>query len=179
MKILLGVTGSVATTLVSKLISQLESAGHEVQVVATKWSLYFFEPADLSVRVWRDEDEWSGAIYEKNQPIPHIDLREWADLLLIAPLSANTLAKMANGLCDNLLTSVARAWSRDKPLVVAPAMNTVMWEHPATEQHLDQLQVWFRFRAVRPIAKRLACGDEGIGALARLDDIVEAVNVYR
>ncbi len=130
------------------------------------------------MRVWTDEDEWPGALYQKDQEIPHIALREWADILLIAPLSANTLGKMANGLCDNLLTSLIRAWSVNKPMVLAPAMNTVMWEHPATQEHLQTLKRWHKIEVAQPIAKKLACGDEGIGAIARLDEIVAVINSH-
>src|SRR5205085_10485109 len=96
-------------------------------------------PAVLSL----DEDEWPGRSdgrrYERGEPVLHIELRRWADLLLIAPLDANTLAKLANGLADNCLTCVWRAWEPARPVVLAPAMNTLMWEHPLTGRHLRQL----------------------------------------
>ena len=139
MKILLGITGSVAATLTPQLVTALRATGHNVQVVATKSSLYFFDPTALGVRVWRDADEWPGKRYVRDQEIPHIELRKWADVLVIAPLSANTLARIAHGQCDNLLTSVTRAWDRTKPIILAPAMNTMMWEHPATSEHLAVL----------------------------------------
>lgn len=101
-------------------------------------------------------------------------LRKWADLLLIAPLSANTLAKLAGGHADNLLTCVARAWTFSKPLLLAPAMNTAMWEHPITAVHLGVLAAWGA-RTVMPVVKLLACGDEGRGAMASVADIVRAV----
>lgn len=82
-------------------------------------------------QVLRDDDEWS-CWNKREDPVLHIELRKWADVFLVAPLSANTLAKMANGLCDNLLTCVARAWDFKRPLLVAPAMNTLMWESPFT-----------------------------------------------
>ena len=72
----------------------------------------------------------------------HIEQRAWADLFLIAPLSANTLSKLATGACDNLLTCVARAWDFDKPILVAPAMNTHMWTHPVTSGQLETLGAW-------------------------------------
>jgi phosphopantothenoylcysteine decarboxylase len=175
MKVLLGVTGSVASTLVPKLVNQLIDAGHEVQVVATKWALYFFKPEDVPVKVWTDEDEWPNALYEKDQPIPHIELRDWADVLLLAPLTANTLAKVSHGLCDNLLTSTVRAWCPKKPIIIAPAMNTVMWENPITQEQIYLLRRFFKVTLVEPTEKKLACGQTGKGALARLDTIVEAI----
>jgi phosphopantothenoylcysteine decarboxylase len=94
--------------------------------------------------------------------------------MLIAPLSANTLAKMAHGQCDNLLTCVARAWDFAHPLIVAPAMNTLMWTHPFTEQHLSTLRS-LGVVVIPPISKVLACGDIGAGAMASVDEIVIAV----
>src|SRR5262245_20486764 len=78
----------------------------------------------------------SGASYQRDDPVLHIELRRWADLLVIAPLDANTLAKLAYGLSDNLLTCLYRAWDRRRPIVLAPAMNTFMWENPLTDRHL-------------------------------------------
>src|SRR5260370_29904122 len=86
-----------------------------------------------------DEDEWPGHRYQRSDTVLHIELRRWADVLLIAPLDANPLAKLAAGLCDNCLTCVWRAWDVARPVVLAPAMNTLMWEHPATLRHLRQL----------------------------------------
>jgi len=178
MNILLGVTGSVAATLTPRLVEGLRKRG-DVQVVASRSSLYFWKIADVPIRVWTEADEWQNASYTRGQSIPHIDLREWADVLVIAPLSADTLAKLAHGRADNLLTCVVRAWDLQKPIVLAPAMNTLMWEHPATEEHLATLRRWHgdRLRIVQPIAKRLACGDEGIGAMALIPDIVNAVSL--
>ena len=92
-----------------------------------------------------DEDEWRSRGKEEEDPL-HVELAEWADMMLVAPLSANTLAKVANGMCDNLVTSVVRAWDYEgapdklqKPLVVAPAMNPGMWEHPITKKQLKAL----------------------------------------
>src|SRR5205814_1321206 len=136
------------------LYEELKQAGHRVKVVATQASLYFFDPAALDPAdparparnpdvVSLDEDEWpgrsAGRHYQRDDPVLHIELRRWAELLVIAPLDANTLAKLAQGLCDNCLTCVWRAWDPGRPVVLAPAMNTLMWEHPLTARHLRQL----------------------------------------
>ena len=203
MKVLLGVTGSVATVFVGKLVDALHASGHEVEVVATKSSLYFLDPRVMKVRVWKDEDEWpdhgqdcddvdfipgayvpnrSFVQYKKGQLIPHIDLRKWADVFLVAPLDANTLAKFSIGLCDNLLTCVFRAWDFDKPVVLAPAMNTFMWHNPWTEMQMNLLSRLqgsaggHNVHFVDPQSKVLACGDEGIGAMADISKIVDTVN---
>lgn len=197
MKILLGVTGSVAATLTEKLVNALCAAGHEVQIVATVPAWYFLgigrmglvgricrkviryprrTPSHLfGVPLWTDFEEWPGTSYRKNQEITHIALRDWADAMVIAPLSANTLAKAASGICDNLLTCVLRAWERSKPLIIAPAMNTKMWEHPATAEQLAKLKQWYNLRLVAPVAKKLACGDVGVGAMAGIEEIVKAI----
>jgi phosphopantothenoylcysteine decarboxylase len=197
MNVLLGVTGSVAAIKTPQLVRALLDTGHAVRVVATKASTYFFDPAALSpTHVSRDEDEWPGQRYERDAPVLHIELRRWADLFLIAPLDANTLAKLANGLADNCLTCVWRAWDTDRPAVLAPAMNTLMWQHPLTARHLrrlaedaglsppalgeDDLAEWIdahaaRLRIVAPESRRLACGDVGVGAMASVERIVEAV----
>lgn len=92
-----------------------------------------------------DEDEWpspadpSGPGWRRDDPVPHIELRRWADVLVFAPLDANTLAKLAAGLSDNLPTCVYRAWDFRRPVVLAPAMNTLMWESPLTARHLAAL----------------------------------------
>jgi phosphopantothenoylcysteine decarboxylase len=211
--VLLGVTGSVAAIRTPALYEQLKRAGHRVKVVATQPALYFFDPAGLDPAdpgrpernpevVILDADEWpgrgEGQRYRRDDPVLHIELRRWADLLLIAPLDANTLAKLAAGLADNCLTCVWRAWDPDRPVVLAPAMNTLMWEHRLTGRHLRQLAAdagagtapaeldpealvdWVnracpKLRVVAPVSKRLACGDIGVGAMAGLEDIVAAV----
>ncbi|MBI3632616.1 MAG: phosphopantothenoylcysteine decarboxylase [Candidatus Vogelbacteria bacterium] len=178
MKVILGVTGSVASKLTSRIVEALKIAGHEVQVVATESAMYFFKETDVGVKVWRDKDEWTGDIYKKDQDIPHISLRGWADIIIMAPLSANTLAKLANGMCDNLLTSLMRAWDFEKPVILAPAMNTHMWEHPITAEHLNKLRGWYnKLLVVEPVSKKLACGDIGKGAMADIRDTINAISL--
>jgi phosphopantothenoylcysteine decarboxylase len=208
--VLLGITGSVAALKTPELFACLKRAGHQVRVVATKPSLYFFDPKTLDPNrldrnpaiVIIDEDEWpgrdEGQMAQRGDAVLHIELRKWADLLVIAPLDANTLAKLAQGLADNCLTCVWRAWDQARPVVLAPAMNSLMWEHPATRRHLLQLAsdagapappsvadlldlvAWInrtcaRLHVVPPQSKRLFCGDVGVGAMAELVEILEAV----
>lgn len=204
-KVLLGVTGSVAAIRTPALYAALKQSGHEIKIVTTQAALYFFEPQQLSDAekvVFRDEDEWpgkaTGRIYQREDPVLHIELRRWADLFLIAPLDANTLAKIATGLCDNCLTCVWRAWDWQRPIVLAPAMNTLMWDHPLTVRHLHalhELAVGHRcdadnceslveainqkarcLRIVGPQSKKLACGDVGVGAMSEVNEIVKIVN---
>jgi phosphopantothenoylcysteine decarboxylase len=208
-KVLLGVTGSVAAIKTPLLYAGLKAAGHAVRVVATRPALYFFDPAELDplpgepprrspAVVSLDEDEWpgrdAGRRWQRQDPVLHIELRRWAEALVIAPLDANTLAKLASGLADNCLTCVWRAWDPGRPVVLAPAMNTLMWQHPLTARHLrqlamdegvqppaeysqDELPNWInarcqRLRVVPPVTKVLACGDEGVGAMASQEEIL-------
>jgi phosphopantothenoylcysteine decarboxylase len=210
--ILLGVTGSVAAIKTPLLFEELIRRGHPIKVVATQASLYFFDPVALGplptdppsrnpAVVVLDEDEWpgreQGRRYTREDEVLHIELRRWANLMVIAPLDANTLAKLANGLADNCLTCVWRAWDPTLPVVLAPAMNTLMWRHPATSRHLRQvvedmggsppaglaledLIGWVNenmagLRVVGPQAKRLACGDVGMGAMAEFQDVAATV----
>ncbi|ODV89584.1 hypothetical protein CANCADRAFT_4202 [Tortispora caseinolytica NRRL Y-17796] len=132
-----------------------------------------FSLPDMKINIWRDNDEWR-LFRNRNSPVLHIELRKWADILLIAPLSANTLAKVANGLCDNLLTSVIRAWNPQFKILVAPAMNTYMYSNPVTKRHLDVIRdqmPWIQI--INPIEKVLVCGDIGMGGMAEWANIVD------
>jgi len=102
-------------------------------------------------------------------------LAKWCDVCLIAPLTANTLAKIANGLCDNLLSSTIRALG-DTKLVLAPAMNTRMWDNKLTQHHFDLASKYYNVTVVDPVEKVLADGDEGIGGLADDETIIEVIN---
>ena len=127
-----------------------------------------------------DAAEWAPYAAVGACEILHLSLRAWADLLLVAPASAHTLAKLANGLADNLLTCTARAWPFradgrfSKPVLLAPAMNPDMWHHRVTALHLSSLRSWGA-QIIEPVEKRLACGETGIGGLAAVCDIVAAV----
>lgn len=180
--LLIGVTGSVATIKLPKLIKQfreqfklkfVDDRQLEIRVVMTEHSGHFVRLDDENVLVYRDKDEWENW-QQMSDPVLHIELRNWATALLVAPLDANTLAKLANGLCDNLLTCIVRAWNLDKPLLYAPAMNTYMYMHPYTSEHIGRLNR-LGYLEIPVIEKRLACGDTGLGAMAETEQIVEIV----
>ncbi|KZV59486.1 flavo protein [Peniophora sp. CONT] len=176
--VLLMTTGSVASVKAPLIVEELLTYENvAVEVVATKASLTFFDPASvrkLGVNVWVDEDEWLSD-YKIGDPILHIELRRWADVVLVAPCSANTLAKIAGGLCDNLATSLLRALSPETSTFLYPAMNTLMYQHPLTARHLDVIREVIGYTVVGPISKGLACGDVGVGAMVEWRDIVAAV----
>lgn len=177
--IVLGLTGSVATVLYQKLIAKLQTLG-DVVIILTEKAEHFVSDEFNGVKVFREDKEWmwfrDGNLsnkWTKNDPILHINLRDMGSVLVIAPCSANTMGKIANGICDNLLTSVVRAWDRTRPVIIAPAMNTYMWEHPVTDEHIEKFLSW-GYHIVSPQSKLLACGTEGMGALADIDWIVES-----
>lgn len=179
--ILIAVTGSVATIKIPLIISKLRQIFGKyavIQLIVTASSQHFLNTVKIpaGIKVWQDSDEWSsrrGAGSEASQQL-HVQLRRWADILLIAPLSANTLAKMANGICDNLITSVFRAWNPKTPVVVAPAMNTHMYTNPMTKKHLDVLKNHYPYvHVLKPVEKVLVCGDIGMGGMREWTDVVD------
>ncbi|MDX2038959.1 MAG: flavoprotein [Isosphaeraceae bacterium] len=214
-RVVLGVTGSVAAVRLPLLYRGLIDAGMRVRIVATRHAGYFFDPADLPAPeydpdrafvdhqpggpLFGDDDEWPGdRRRDRDEEVRHIAFRDWADLLLVAPLDAHTLAKFAYGFADNFLSCIYRAWDFRRPVVLAPAMNTRMWDSPVTRRQfatlladhaiseppgrwtLDEVAAVFATHApglvvIPPIEKRLACGDVGIGAMAEVDAIVATV----
>jgi phosphopantothenoylcysteine decarboxylase/phosphopantothenate--cysteine ligase len=167
-KILLGVCGSIASYKAAHLVRLLLKAGAEVQVVMTKDALSFITPLTLATLSKKpvlvdyfvpETGEWNN----------HVDLGLWADILLIAPASANTLGKMATGICDNLL--LATYLSAKCPVYFAPAMDLDMWKHPSTTQNVKQLQSFGNI-LIQPNAGELASGLIGEGRMAEPEEIV-------
>ncbi|KAK2163464.1 hypothetical protein LSH36_79g08048 [Paralvinella palmiformis] len=176
-RILLGCTGSVAALKIPELIDELRRLDNEIDIklMTTEHATHFFSTEQLQVPIYRDEDEWQ-MWQKRSDPVLHIELRKWADLFLIAPLDANSLAKIAAGICDNLLLCVTRAWDLKKPLLFAPAMNTLMYKHPLTTEHIEKLKSW-GYLEIPSVEKKLVCGDLGIGAMAEVKTIVEAAKL--
>lgn len=168
-KILVGITGSIAAYKTIYLVRLLIKEGAEVKVIMTPSAKDFVTPLTLSTLTRNpvltdlfDEQRWSN----------HVMLGRWADIMLIAPLSCNTLAKMANGQCDNLLLAVYL--SATTPVVVAPAMDDDMWNHPATLNNLKILQSFGN--KIIPVGKgELASGLVGEGRMAEPDQILEYI----
>ncbi len=204
--VLLGASGSVATIklpLVAQMLSRHPNVS--IRIILTKSAEEFLQgqsaeqPTLQSLAalpavdgIYRDEDEWARPWVRGNK-ILHIELRRWAHVLLLAPLSANSLAKMVNGVSDGLLLSVVRAWDttglvdmKQKRIFVAPAMNTAMWRHPITKKQIAILEDewgdselnpgWVT--VLRPVEKELACGDIGDGAMMDWRQIVGYIESY-
>ncbi|KAG0213880.1 hypothetical protein BGX28_003304 [Mortierella sp. GBA30] len=167
-RILIGATGSVASVKIPIIVKTLlEEIGDliEIKVVTTNAALHFFKPADVLSEVLTDQDEWN-AWGKMSDPVMHIELRNWADMFIICPLDANTLAKLAQGLCDNLITCILRAWDDSRPVIVCPAMNTNMWNHKFTAIHLATLTDVLGYQVIPPIS---------VGAMAEYRTIVDEI----
>lgn len=208
-RVLLCCSGSVAAVKVADLFGALIECGeYDVRVVVTKAALHFigtllpkrFHPCgrydekdgaaalppsreELLRRflqsLYTDDDEWK-AWSHMGDAVLHVDLRAWAEVVVVAPMSANMLSKVVSGGCDDLVSCILRAWQvRAKPVIVAPAMNTAMWEHPVTAPQVAALVELFGGKewvtVLGPVSKRLACGDIGVGAMSEVGDIVQCI----
>jgi phosphopantothenoylcysteine decarboxylase/phosphopantothenate--cysteine ligase len=172
-RILLGVSGGIAAYKAAALSSRLVQGGALLDVVMTEAARQFITPLTFQALTHRSVHTDMFAI-AAGENIPHIKLAKEADLLIIAPATANTLAKLAVGLADNLLTAVALA--TDAPLLLAPAMETGMWGHQATQANVATL-VERGATIVGPATGRLASGRSGAGRMAEPDEIVEMAQV--
>lgn len=170
--ILIGITSSIAAYKIPELIRMFKKADYDVKVVMTPEAKNFVTPLTL-------ETLSSNRVYEQQfcprDNTQHISLCSWADAFIIAPLSANTLSKIANGICDNLLSSVFCAYiGEKKPIILAPAMNCGMWENPFVQKNLETLKN-AGCKILEPEYGFLACGTENKGRLCELKKIFEAI----
>ncbi len=174
MNVLIGVTGGVAAYKVCEVVSTLAKAGIAVRVVMTDQAQRFVSPVTFAAlsrqAVHTDADFWQAAQSQPTYRPLHIALGEWADVLVISPLTANTLGKLAHGLADNLLANTVLA--SVCPVLLAPAMNTDMWQQAAVQRNWAQLLSDARYHAVGPGSGRLACDRLGTGRMAELTEIV-------
>ena len=176
MRVLLGVTGGIAAYKIPALVRLLNKAGIDLEIVLTDAAAKFVSPLALAAlnhkRVWRDAD-----LLDDNSGfnIPHIKLADWADVVVIAPCSANTIAKLAHGQADNLLSSLVLACGlEDKPVLIFPAMNVNMLLNQATQDNLKILHkrgAWI----IEPESGELACGVNGKGRMPEPDEIFEEI----
>jgi len=212
--ILVAATGSVATIKLPQIVGSLgKHPNVSIRIITTSSAAQFLQsqspeqPALGSLLdvpgvdgVYADVDEWSKP-WVRGDPILHIELRRWSTVFLVAPLSANSLSKVVNGMADGLVTSVIRAWDtegivdgRRKRIFLAVAMNTAMWRHPVTAKQIEVLEGEWGFReedegqedgrrsgwitVLRPMEKELACGDVGDGAMMDWREIVGHIEKY-
>jgi len=171
MKILLGVTGSIAAYKSALLLRDLQKRGHEVRVVMTSSAQQFV--GELTFRTLSRHPVYCEMFAPASSWRPeHIELGEWPELFVIAPCTANVIAKLAHGLADDLLS--ATALGMKAPIVVAPAMNDRMWHNAATQENLAVLRKR-QFTLVNVGSGDLACGYSGEGRMAETSAIIEAV----
>ncbi len=170
--ILLGVTGGIAAYKAVYLASKLTAVGERFNCIMTKHARKLIQPKSFEAVTGR-------AVYTSmwTEPtdfkIDHIALSEQADIIVVAPATANIIAKMANGICDDLLsTTLCVCWN--KPILVVPAMNSNMWTNPAVQKNVETIKQ-VGFRIIGPETGRLACGTEGIGRMAEPGDIIKAI----
>lgn len=168
--ILLGITGGIAAYKICTLIRDFKKVGAEVKVIATPNALNFV--TKLTLQNLSQNEVYIEEFDIKNWKPEHISLADWADIMLIAPATANTISKIAQGIADNLLTSVACAFS--KKMIIAPAMNVNMWNNDAVQNNLKILQKR-GIEILEPESGFLACGYMGKGRLCSLDKIYNAV----
>jgi len=167
-KIIVGITGGIAAYKICELIRTLVKDGAEVCAVMTPSAKEFI--TETTIRTLTKNRVYIEQFNVKDWEPEHINLADSADLLIIAPASANTIGKIANGICDNLLTSVVTAFK--KPIIIAPAMNCNMWENNFVQKNLTKLES-AGYHFVMPQSGELACGYNGVGRLADIDKIID------
>ncbi len=178
MRILLGVTGGIAAYKAAELTSLAIKRGHQVRVILTPSATEFVRPLTfeaLSMNPVMVDTFHTGPSEDGVGSIDHINWAKWADRAVMAPLTASTLGKVACGIADNALTTTFLALPPSTPIVLAPAMNTKMWEHPIVQRNLGWIRDAGIYTLVAPTSKRLACGDVGVGGLADVTDILAAI----
>ncbi|MDE1693504.1 phosphopantothenoylcysteine decarboxylase [Streptococcus suis] len=171
--ITLAVTGSISAYKAADLTSQLTKLGHQVTVLMSRSAMDFITPLTLQ-SLSKNLVHTDVMIEENPALIKHIDIAKETDLFLVAPASANTIAKLANGMADNIITATALALPIGTKKLLAPAMNTNMYLNPATQKNIKTLME-YGFEAIKPREALLACGDFGTGALAEIDVILNKV----
>jgi phosphopantothenoylcysteine synthetase/decarboxylase len=172
-KVLVGVTGGIAAYKAPSVIRRLREAGYEIEVIATEAAFHFIPEETLSIaaggQVHTDKTWW-----ERSGRVEHVTLARWADLVLVAPATADAMARAAIGLGDDLLSATVLAGA--KKVLWAPAMNPEMWDNPATRRNVEMLQSWDH-SFVGPAEGVMASAEEepGVGRLADEEEIVAAV----
>ena len=173
-KVLVAVTGGIAVYKSVTLVSRLAQKGYDVKVVMTEGAKQFVRP--LAFQVMSRNDVYFDTFDEKDSSvIAHIDLADWADLIVVAPATANIIGKLANGIADDMVTTTLLATKA--PVWIAPAMNVDMYHHPAVQRNMDQL-VADGYTFVEPGEGFLACGYVGKGRMEEPEVIAEKVTQY-
>lgn len=173
-KIMIGVTGGVAVYKVCSLVNIFIKEGSDVKVIMTRGAINFIAPLTFQALtnhvvytdIWQAEDK---------EGVEHITISHWPDIFVIAPATANIIAKFAHGIADDFLTTVILASLPKTKIVIAPAMNVNMWENPITQNNIKLLKINRRFVLVEPRNGMLACRDQGKGKIAENESIFDIV----
>lgn len=171
-KILLGVTGSIAAYKSAELVSQLKTAGFDVRVVMTESAQEFITP--MTLQILSGHPVYTHT-FDHTAPMIHIELARWADLILIAPASADTIARLAHAHANDLLSSICLATTA--PIYLAPAMNQQMWRHAGVQKNIQQLQA-LAIQVLPVQYGTQACGDVGYGRMLEPAELVQSVNGF-
>lgn len=173
MNIVLGVTGSISAYKAADITSKLSKAGHDVHIILTDGGSKFITPLALQTL---SKNKVHTEFFEEGNPkeVKHITLAENADILVIAPASANIIGKIAGGIADDLLSATVMAAATTTPVYLAPAMNTNMYENPIVQGNIEKLTA-LGYKFIEPKESLLACGVTGKGALADVDVIVDII----
>ncbi|OQX54436.1 MAG: hypothetical protein B5M48_00975 [Candidatus Omnitrophica bacterium 4484_213] len=171
--IIVGVSGSIAAYKAIEIVNQLTKKGSNVQVVMTSVATKFVSPLTFQTI---SKNPVFIEMFEKNKEPLHISLAERAGLILLAPATANIIGKLANGICDDLLTNIVIATKAK--VLLAPAMNDNMYQNAIVQENIKRLQKR-RYQFISPVYGDLACGEKGEGHLASVETIVEVVLKHR
>jgi phosphopantothenoylcysteine synthetase/decarboxylase len=176
--ILLGVSGGIAAYKAVDLASKLTAGGAKVTTVMTEAACQLVGPKSFEAVTCSAvyTNLWDNHIVQIEKP-GHINLADWADIVVVAPATANIIGKIANGICDDLLTTTLCAcWPlvKSRCALLAPAMNNNMWDNPAVQHNIEVVKQ-MGFELIGPVKGRLACGSEAIGRMAEPQDIIKAI----
>ncbi|ODV87475.1 hypothetical protein CANARDRAFT_182686, partial [[Candida] arabinofermentans NRRL YB-2248] len=179
--ILFGACGSISIKKTRLIINKLEEIYKDkvsIQLILTKAAEHFVSREEFpsNVQIWRDKDEWT-TWSNRTDPVLHIELRRWADILIIAPMTANTLSKIALGLCDNLLTNVVRAWNTQYPVLMAPAMVSFAYTSVVTKRHAKSIKEEMKWiEILKPTEKVVGSyGEIGMGGMMDWNEVVDRI----
>ena len=172
--IVVGISGGIAAYKIPELIRSLVKAGAEVRVATTKNALQFV--TELTLQTVSGSRVYSDVFAAINEhATEHISLPEWCDAMIVAPATANVLAKTAAGIADDALTTTICSCIARKPVLFAPAMNDKMWENPATQQAIETIRSWENVQVIEPDCGPLACGTNGKGRMPEIETLQEAL----
>ena len=172
--ILVGISGGIAAYKIPELIRGLVKAGAEVRVATTRHALEFV--TELTLQTVSGHPIYSDVFAAINaHTTEHISLPEWCDAMIVAPATANVVAKMAAGIADDALTTTICSCIARKPILIAPAMNDKMWENPATQHAIETIRSWQNVRVIEPTEGPLACGVVGKGRMPEAEELQEAL----